>query len=346
MYKVIMINGRSEAEKWVLRQTHNSEGISACGKYKFYVNEIIPDPDFVVIRGKGHKGLMEFNVAPENLVLTTSEPLTVLAYPKDYCRQFGLVCSCQETLKHKNVIYTPAILPWFAGATFAHSVPKALVDYDTFKSAPAPEKKKLISVVSSNKAFTKGHVKRIEFVEKLKAYYGDKLDVYGRGYNDFDDKLDVVAPYKYHIAIENNSSKYYWTEKLADCFLGESYPIYYGCTNVSDYFPEGSLSAIDVNDFEGAVKIIDALIENDAYEKARPFLAQSKELVLEDYNMFNYIARCLDTLDPNRPRKRVVVKSAKSMHSWHNINNYMIKRNVFKVQRIVSKLFKKDSFIK
>lgn len=346
MYKVVMINGRSEAEKWVLRQTHKGEGVSACGKYKFYVNEIIPDPDFVVIRGKGHKGDMVFNVAPENVVLTTSEPLSVLAYPDNYCRQFGMVCSCQETLKHKNVIYTPPILPWFAGASFAQFVPKAIVDYDTFKAAPTPEKKKLISVVSSNKAFTKGHVKRIEFVEKLKAYYGDKLDVFGRGYNDFDDKLDVVAPYKYHIAIENSAGRYYWTEKLADSFLGESYPIYFGCTNIHDYFPEGSLSAIDVDDFDGAVKIIDSLIEQDAYENARPLIKQCKELVLEEYNMFNYIASCLDRLDPDKPRKRVVIKPAKSMHSWHNIKNYMIKRNVFKIKRALSRLFKKDAIIK
>lgn len=51
-----------------------------------------------------------------------------------------------------------------------------------------PKKTKLISVITSNKAFTKGHLKRIEFVEKLKAYYGDKLDVFGQGFNSFEDK--------------------------------------------------------------------------------------------------------------------------------------------------------------
>ena len=55
MYKVILMNGGGEQGKWILRQTHNHKGISSCGKYQFYVNEIIPDPDFVIVRGKSIK---------------------------------------------------------------------------------------------------------------------------------------------------------------------------------------------------------------------------------------------------------------------------------------------------
>ena len=254
-YKVVLINGSGEGGRWIVRQTKGSQGYSSCGKYRFYINEDIPDPDFVVVRGKSSKNTLTFNVAPENVILTTSEPYSVLAYPRDYCKQFGMVCSCQENLKHKNVKFTPAIIFWFAGVVFdGKGRPTPVRSYDDFKNEPWPEKKKLISVVSSNKAFTKGHVDRIRFVERLKQYYGDKIDVFGRGYNGFEDKYDVVAPYKYHIAIENSRAKYYWTEKLSDTYLCGSYPIYYGCTNVGDYFPGGSYSEIDIHDFEGAVK--------------------------------------------------------------------------------------------
>lgn len=343
MYKVILFNGRNNGD-WILRQTHESSGISRCGKYKFYVNELIPDPDFVVVRGKALKNETVFDVAPENTVLVTCEPLTVLAYPKDYCNQFGMVCSCQETLKHKNVIFTPAILPWFAGVRFAvDGTPSPTVDYDTLKSMPFPKKTKLLSVVSSNKAFTKGHLKRIRFVERLKEYYGDKIDVYGRGYNEFVDKLDVTLPYKYHIVIENTSEKYYWTEKLADSYIGCSFPIYYGCTNVSDYFPEGSYKTIDIDDFENSVRIIDELITSETFDKAKPLLAECRDLVLDDYNMFDFIAKCLDRLNPQLPKEKVVLKPAKSMHDFRNIYNYIIKRNIFKMERAIVRLFKKDS---
>lgn len=344
MYKVLLITGGKENGRWILSQTKGGKGISNCGKYRFYVNEDIADPDFVVIRGKSTKETMTFNVAPENLVLTTSEPYSVLAYPRDYCKQFGLVCSCQENLKHRNVKFTPAIIFWFAGVGFdSKGRPTPLKDYDCLKALPTPEKKKLISVISSTKAFTKGHVDRIRFVERLKEHYGDKIDVFGRGYKDFEDKYDVVAPYKYHIAIENSRAKYYWTEKLADSFICESYPIYYGCTNVGDYFPQGAYSVIDVNDFDGAVKVIDRLIAQDAYGTAKPLLKECKDRVLDEYNMFNYIASVLDGMNPDLPRQKVTVKPCRSMHDMHNVYNYMVKRNLFKVGRFFRRLFHKDS---
>lgn len=344
MYKVLFITGGGESGRWILSQTKGREGISNCGKYRFYVNEEIDDPDFVIIRGKSAKRELHFNVAPENVILTTSEPYSVLAYPRDYCNQFGMVCSCQENLKHRNVRFTPAIIFWFAGVSFdSKGKPSPLKDYDFLKAAPTPEKKKLISVVSSNKAFTQGHVDRIRFVERLKEYYGDKIDVFGRGYNGFDDKYDVVAPYKYHIVIENSKEKYYWTEKLADSYICESYPIYHGCTNVGDYFPEGSYSAIDVNDFDGAVKVIDALIANEAYENARPLLKECKDKVLDEYNMFNYLAGIMDGMVPTLPRRNVTIKPCKSMHDMHNVYNYVVRNNLFKARRFFSRLFSKNS---
>lgn len=344
MYKVLLISGGKKSGRWILSQTKGGKGISACGKYQFYVNEDVKDPDFVIIRGKSSKKELTFNVAPENVILTTSEPYSVLAYPKDYCRQFGLVCSCQENLKHKNVIFTPAIIFWFAGVRFdSKGVPSSLKDYDFLKAAPTPKKTRLISVISSTKAFTKGHVDRIRFVERLKEHYGDMIDIYGRGYNGFEDKCDVIEPYKYHIVIENTRAKYYWTEKLADSFICESYPIYYGCTNIGDYFPGGSYSTIDIHDFDGAVELIDRLIEENAYERAKPLLKECKDKVLDEYNLFNYLAGIMDGMNPDLPRKKVKIKPCKSMHDMHNVYNYIVKRNIFKVRRFLHRLFHKDS---
>ena len=114
-----------------MSQTKGNNGISNCGKYQFFVNEDIKDPDFVIIRGKTPREALTFNIAPENVILTTSEPYSVLAYPRDYCNQFGLVCSCQEGLKHRNVKFTPAIIFWFAGVRFdAKGRPSPIKDYD------------------------------------------------------------------------------------------------------------------------------------------------------------------------------------------------------------------------
>ncbi len=49
-------------------------------------------------------------------------------------------------------------------------------------------------------------------------------------------KEEVFADSMFNIAIENFSHRGYFTEKLLDCFLFKSIPIYWGCSNIGDYF--------------------------------------------------------------------------------------------------------------
>jgi len=52
----------------------------------------------------------------------------------------------------------------------------------------------------------------------------------------------------YHIAIENTSIKNYFSEKLLDCFQTKTIPIYYGCTNIGEYFnTKGIFEAKDID---------------------------------------------------------------------------------------------------
>lgn len=58
-----------------------------------------------------------------------------------------------------------------------------------------------------------------------------------------DSKLPLFESH-YHLAIENCESRFYFTEKLLDCFLTATVPIYWGCRNIGDYFdPRGILQA-------------------------------------------------------------------------------------------------------
>jgi len=51
-----------------------------------------------------------------------------------------------------------------------------------------------------------------------------------------DSKVGLFLDFQFSIAIENSSEKYYFSEKLIDCLLTKTIPIYYGCTNISEYF--------------------------------------------------------------------------------------------------------------
>ena len=202
--------------------------------------------------------------------------------------------------------------------------------YDTLKISKPP-KTKLMSIITSNKSFTKGHRERIDFVMKLKAHYGDQLDLFGFGFNDFADKWDAIAPYKYHIALENCSIPDYWTEKLADTYLGNAFPIYYGCKNIVDYFSKESFLTIDIHDVDGAIEIIDNAIREDFAERRAQAVEESKQLVLEKYNLFNLIVEQLQDMDINLKKCQVTLKEDTAFIDFQKIYVMIVKRlwNVF-----------------
>lgn len=331
MYTVKFSPYRERLGRIMLRQTAGHEGVSADGKYRFCMGNDVREADFWVVQGKGVQLPQTCRVAPENTIFLSTEPRSVLVYPRKYLAQFGMVCTCQEHVHHNNVVLAPPVLPWLVGC---HEDERhnyvGTRDFDSLSSVETSAKTKLISVITSNKAFTRGHVRRIEFVRQLKEYYGDKLDVFGRGFNDFADKWDVLAPYKYHIAIENCGDRYYWTEKLSDCFLTETFPFYFGCSNVFDYFSPVSLQHIDISDFERTVHIIDACMAADLYGQRREALCQAKAQVLGMYNMFNFIGSLCDRLDAGRTKQEVTLQPCHSADEWRNVWRYSVERSFYK----------------
>tara|TARA_R100001460_G_scaffold100463_3_gene144109 strand:- start:4390 stop:5277 length:888 start_codon:yes stop_codon:yes gene_type:complete len=59
---------------------------------------------------------------------------------------------------------------------------------------------------------------------------------------------EVLFDSQYHICIENHAIGNYFTEKLIDSFLTLSIPIYWGCTNIEDYFDVDGMILFDTID--------------------------------------------------------------------------------------------------
>ena len=255
------------------------------GNCKFFINENIKDCDYWFVLDNLLEPEMSV-CAPENTVLITGEPPEIKDYNPNFTEQFNTVITCHPDIKAKNLILYQQGIPWHIGYNRENETP---VKYYQDLKKETPQKEKLISVITSDKSRIKGHKKRYEFVMKLKEHFGEKLDLYGRGINPVSDKYDAIAPYKYHIAIENCSINDYWTEKLADSFLGNAYPIYYGCKNLEKYFPPESYSIIDIDDFDKSVAMIENVINQNLYEKNNQYLIEAKNLVLDKYNVFNLI---------------------------------------------------------
>lgn len=102
------------------------------------------------------------------------------------------------------------------------------------------KKNKSISCISSNKSFLPGHIKRLEFVNYIQSTEFD-VDLFGVGFNEIEGKIEGLKDYRYSIAIENDITPNYITEKIFDCFLSGVIPIYYGAPNLEEYFNMDSI---------------------------------------------------------------------------------------------------------
>ena len=94
------------------------------------------------------------------------------------------------------------------------------------------KKSKLCSMVTSNKLILPMHKERIEYANKFK----ETVDIFGIGINEIKEKEEGLASYMFSVAIENCRRELTFTEKLLDCFLTGTIPIYYGATNIESIF--------------------------------------------------------------------------------------------------------------
>lgn len=192
-------------------------------------------------------------------------------------------------------INQPAV-PWFIDKS-----------YDQLKKNTIPEKVFNLSCITSLKNSFLGHQKRLGFIRKIKktlsldlistydyyfrqnpniSYQKFRKDQLKLGYDEtVKNKLDGLAPYRFSLIIENFSGPDYWSEKLTDCYLSWTIPIYYGCTNIEKYFPENSLIRIDIQNPDSIGKT-KKLLNKEYWIKNKAHLKKARDLILEKHQFF------------------------------------------------------------
>ena len=312
-----MIHVKLSSPPWPLsRQTPADKGV--WGNCKFYCNTDVDRCDYwFVLEGLGKKKETT-RCARENVVYIASEPPTLRIYKIEFLKQFSAVITSDVNIDHPNPIFRQSGLPWHVGRRQKNHVNiEFSKNYDELTAMPSIPKSKLISVVTSSKTMSEGHRQRLEFANQLKAHFGDKIDLFGRGLCEIEDKWDALADYKYHVAIENSAVNHYWTEKLGDAFLAGCHPIYYGCPNILDYFPEGSLTSIDIFDPQKAMAVIEACLVENRYEASEPLIWKARKMVLDTHNLFPMIASYIEkdrelTSGQSRPYAKVTLNKEPS----------------------------------
>ena len=274
----------------IIRQTPQRSGIwEDC---RFFCNTSVRRCNYWFVLEGLHDIKKDTTICPkDNVILITGEPPTLKTYKPEFLKQFATVITCDQSIDHPSPVFAQPGLPWHIGRRQKDHVNISFAKtYDDLKKITSLPKTKRLSVITSSKIMSEGHRKRFNFAHRLKKNFGDKIDLFGRGINEIEDKWDALADYQYHVALENSFVDDYWTEKLADAFLAGCHPLYHGCPNITDYFPAGSLTPIDINDPEKAIAVIEACIARKSYESSLPLIWEARRLVLDRYNLFPLIA--------------------------------------------------------
>lgn len=170
-------------------------------------------------------------------------------------------------------------------------------------------------------------------------------------------KRSYIGRYKFNIAFENSNTDGYITEKLADCFMANTVPIYWGSEGNIDPFPrEAVICANDYTDFDSLLARIKEVDENDdlylAMLRANPvhraeFMSEVQKHCDEVRKFIRYIAQeALNRKKSDGCYRRRSVGNADNIVCYivKKERNRIIKATIFNFIKLPAKMIK--SYIK
>lgn len=196
----------------------------------------------------------------------------------DYLKTFDAIFTNQERLLEllPNAHYNFGYGSWY-GTPFGGGE----VDPERYK-----KKTKGVSAVSSAKTQCELYRMRIDLCKHLKAT--GLADTYG----NFDGGpyvkcSEYFTDYRYHVAYENQITKGYFDEKLTDCFMSQTVPIFVGTDDIGRFFNTDGMIVLNPYHMEDIDKILQSCTPED-YERRIPAILDNfervkKYLCMEDY---------------------------------------------------------------
>ncbi len=240
------------------------------------------DYDWLVVYDEIPRRIPELDVycSPEHTILVTQEPPVIKVQPPCYTRQFRymLTTHSPDICRHPGYRRGAGSLMGMTGHRFEELV-----------TLPERPKSKLISAICTRKLMTHTeHSKRHKLFEYLLANLPD-FTWKGQGIDPIDMKYEALDEFKYHIAVENSTMDYHWTEKIADSMMSLCLTFYSGDPKLEQVLPPESFIRIPIDDPPRALAIIQQAIADNAYEKRLPAILEARRLLVERYNLYSQI---------------------------------------------------------
>ena len=165
-----------------------------------------------------------------------------------------------------------------------------------------------VSTVMSGRRNLPGHALRWEFFDRqgevtvpLDYYLGTHNalpePLYERGIRLSAEKRDKITAFNrmFHVTFASFRRWGFFSEKIIDCFITKTIPIFWGCINIGDYFNTASI--IQVEDVSNAIDICNLLTEDVYYDRMHSVEDNYKrglEYYSYEYQLEKTIKRILD----------------------------------------------------
>ncbi len=202
----------------------------------------------------------------------TKQPQNYRIFEKDpsLAREFNAVLTYDERLLDllDNAVFFPS-----CAVSWVHET-----DAEIWR-----KKTKNVSILSSNKKMCPLHYLRLAIALKCKKEgLADTFGTFdgGRAVT----MAETLKPYRYSIAIENQISDYFYTERLISAFITMTVPIYIGARKIEKFFNTDGIIRIDEKQAENIKDVLKQCSEQDYitrlpamrenYEKAQAYLNQ------------------------------------------------------------------------
>jgi len=291
--------------KALLRSNYNldyrnyfPEGQLSYGQVDFTLN-IDSNIDAVLICN--HPTLKEqVLVAPGNVFHVHQEPGDSLYHGFMYDAVVG---KKHSHLKLADITGHPC-LNWLVNKTYDE-----LTQMDAAYGVVSKDKNKLFSGVISGHNALEGHYFRLKVLEEIKQKF--EMDLFGKRHNFIPDKWDALYPYQFSLAMENSSQPDYWTEKIMDCYLACTMPVYYGCSNIDKYFPKDSFIQLDVNNLTYSLDSLKEKLTTEFFQSNYDHILEARELCLYKYSTAAGLSNIIETHYNAQPKQNVTIKPFK-----------------------------------
>ena len=287
MTKIMVFNNFGDnRQDWINRISKQSPTGDRWNKIKLVTD--IEEADYlVVLDGAGNINKKGFNTfIKKDKIFLQREPEQV---------QGTLRIDKNKFVKYVDYDSHATYVDWWLD--YDYNYLSSLKYEDVKKSKQNP-----ICIITS-KSFTDGQRKRLKFLKKIQSMID--IDFYGKKdisllFNNYlglpeyphTSRRDKSRIFEYDVSIslENGSRKNFFTRTSED-FLCWTMPVYWGCPNLHEFFPENSYRYVEVDEDYTQEQL--QFLFRKPEKKEILAIAEARDLVLNKYNFFPFVESIL-----------------------------------------------------